>query len=632
VPSAGTWRLAGALALLATLIAPALPVAEGGRVLAHAQLVASSPAAGDVLPASPEEIRLVFSEPLESAVSSLDIDRDDGTQVLTRVGEVDPADQFVLVVPRPRLPDGVYVLTWRSLSAADGHTATGFLTFGIGDVGTIAPSSSGMLHGGTDPVGVIGRWLTYIGLLLALGLAVFHRVVIREGPMPPRLVSALGLGLFISAGATLAVALAGGLEAGAVADYLLGGRNGALQVGRALVAAAGGLVLLLVASRMPASAAGPVAATTGLVGIVLLVAAGHSSAVPGGIALVNQAVHVTGAAVWIGGIVGLLAVVVRPDLVVEGQAPTMRTLVPRFSALALTAIGMVALTGVYASYAQTGVLLDPGTEWGRTLLLKSGFALGAFALGGLNFLDGGRMRAWLAGFRDRITAEVMLAAVVLALTAALAVTPPVDEPTGVAIEPIPDALGEVAPHLTMDVVPGRPGINRIVITTTDALAGATSLEITLDDLAAGTTTRIPLRLQGMAGMQHGDGTTAMTMTTSDGTADWTADALVLPANSRWDATVRILDAGTETELTRQRFAFSMSAGGIDEGRVVSLINPATMIAGLLVIGGGLGLGLGLGGASLPRCEAVASRIALLGGGGAALVLGALIGLGRLTSV
>jgi hypothetical protein len=307
----------------------------------------------------------------------------------------------------------------------------------------------------------------------------------------------------------------------------------------------------------------------------------------------------------------------------------MRTLVPRFSALALVAIGIVALTGVYASYAQTGVLLDPGTEYGRTLLMKAAFAIGAFALGGLNFLDGGRMMAWLGGFRRRITVEVMLAATVLVLTAALAITPPVDEPTGVAIAPIPDAFGNVAPGMQMDVVPGRPGINRIVVTTTDALAMSSTLELALDNLDAGTTTRVPLVLAGMAGMDH-SGTAGLSMTTPDGTIDWTADAVVLPADSQWDTTVRVLAAGTETELSRQRFAFTLSSDGIDEGRVSTLVNPATIIAGMLVIGGALGLGLGIGGASLPRCEAVASRVALLGGGGVALVLGGLIAVTQLT--
>ena len=46
---------------------------------------------------------------------------------------------------------------------------------------------------------------------------------------------------------------------------------------------------------------------------------------------------------------------------------------------------------------------------------------------------------------------------------------------------------------------------------------------------------------------------------------------------------------------------------------------------LVCLGLVLALGLGIGGANLPRCEAVASRVALLGGGSVALILGAAIG-------
>ncbi|MBA2634634.1 MAG: copper resistance protein CopC, partial [Chloroflexi bacterium] len=177
-------RFAGVLALLALLAAPALPGPAGGMVLAHAQLVASSPGAGAIVPKSPAEIRLVFSEPLESQVTSLDIVGINGEPILTRAGEIDASDPYALFVAGPELPDGVYRLDWRTLSAADGHTAEGFFNFGVGDVpGTLAGGPQGMTHSEADAPDVIGRWLTYVGLLLALGMSVFHRLVIRDGPM-----------------------------------------------------------------------------------------------------------------------------------------------------------------------------------------------------------------------------------------------------------------------------------------------------------------------------------------------------------------------------------------------------------------------------------------------------------------
>jgi copper transport protein len=619
------WRLAGAGALLVLLVAPALPGAAGGRVLAHAQLVASSPGSGAIVPEAPEEIRLVFSEPLEAGLSSADVADLNGNVLLERAGTVDPDDPFALVVTGAPLEDGlVYLITWRSLSAADGHAAHGFFFFGVGDVpGTLAGGPGGMVHSGTNPVDVIGRWLTYVGILLALGIAVFHRVVLRQEAMPRAAVQALAALLLLSAAATVVMAGAAGLEAGSVLDYLLSGRNGPLQLARAAVAGIGAAGLLLLAPRW----ASAVAAGTGLAGIVLLVSAGHASALATPVPTIGQVVHVAAAAVWIGGIVSLLVLATRPTRLTNGPVPAMRLLVPRFSALALASIGLVGLTGVYQFYAQTGVLLDTGTEYGRTLLLKSGVAIAALSLGGLNYLDGGRLMGWLGGFRNRITVEVLLATGVLVLTAALAITPPVDQPTGVAIRPIPDAFGEVAPGMNMEVIPGRPGLNRIVVTTTDALATSSTLELGLDDLDAGSTTRVPLVLESMPGMSHGPA--GMEHVTADGTIDWTADAIVLRAGSHWDTSVRILAAAGGHEISRQRFAFTLSNDGIDEGRLATLINPATAVAVMLILGGALGLGLGLGGASLPRCEAAASRLALLGGGAVAVLLGAAIGASQL---
>ncbi|MEP7081498.1 MAG: copper resistance protein CopC [Chloroflexota bacterium] len=622
------WRLAAATALLALLASPAVPWTKT-EVAAHGQLVASSPGAGTIVPESPSELRLVFSEPLEEQFTSLDLVLSDGTVVLSRAGEIDPDDPYALVATDVELGDGVYQLTWRTLSAADGHTAEGFFAFAVGPfIGTLpGPIGGGMIHTETDLPRVIGRWLTYIGLLVALGIAVFHGAVVRSGPMPRTLVRLLAAGLGLSALATVGVAVGGALEAGSVLDYLVGSRNGALQLARAVAAAAGAVALLVVPPRV----SGIVAAAAGLAGIALLVGAGHAAALPGPVAILGQFVHVVAAAVWIGGIVGLLGLLVRPSLLTGTDArPVMRTFVPRFSALAIVSIGLVAMTGVYAAWVQMGALLTIETEYGRTLLLKSGFALGALALGGLNFLDGGRMRGWLEGMRSRLTLEALLVTGVLLLTAALAITPPTEEADGVAIEPVPDAFGEVTPDIGLEILPGRPGVNRVVVLTSEALAaGSPNLELVLDRLDTGASTRVPLVIPGMAGMDHGPGgMPGMYFVNDDGLVEWVADAVVLPAGTDWDTSVLILSPDG-TELTRQRFSFALDEGTIAEGRTGTLLDPAMGVAIVLFIGGALGLGLGLGGMPLPRCEPLASRVTLIAGGGVAALLGAAIGASRL---
>ena len=130
------------------------------------------------------------------------------------------------------------------------------------------------------------------------------------------------------------------------------------------------------------------------------------------------------------------------------------------------------------------------------------------------------------------------------------------------IEPIPDAFGEVAPGMSMQVSPGRPGVNRIVVTTIDAMAGAAALELSLDDLEAGTTTRVPLALEGMTGMDHAGGGMGMRHETDDGTIDWTADALVLPAGSQWDTSVLVLERRRQRARRASASRFALDDEGI----------------------------------------------------------------------
>lgn len=625
--------LPAALAALALLVAPALPGAAGGRVLAHAQLVASSPGAGSSIEAPPDELRLIFSEPLEGQVTSLDLADESGAVLLDRAGDVDPDDPFALVLDGSELAglaDGAYTVTWRTLSAADGHTAEGAFSFGIG-VAAGPVASGGMTHTEASQLDVIGRWLTYLGLLLAFGIAATHRVVIGRRPLPGALARLLGVGLLVAGVATLVVGVANALEAGGgVAEYLAGSRTGTLQLARGVVALLGAGILLAV----PGRSARPVAAASGLVGIGLLVASGHTAALPSPVAMVAQGVHVTGAAIWIGGLTVLLMGLARPALLHDAATvPPMRTLVPRFSALALVSIGLVGLTGIYSAWSQTGVLVDPGTEYGRRLIMKSVVAVGAIGLGALNFVDGGRLRSRLAGMPTRLSIEAGLAAVVLLLTASLATTPPVDEVAGVAIAPVPDAFGATTPGMTLTLSPGRPGVNRAVVTTTDAMAMISGgLELALDRVDTGTTTRVPLALApgamaGHEGMGEGGGEPRG----SDSPVDWIADAVVLPGGSSWDASVLVVAVGGN-ELARQRFSFALSDAGVAEGAIRSVADPVTAVAAVLLIGGAVGLGLGLGGGRLPCCDPAASRLALRVGGLTAVTLGAGIGLDRLLSL
>ncbi len=123
-PAAGTIARRSIRATLAALL---LAVVGAGTTLAHAELVASDPADGEVLDTTPTTIRLAFSENLDPSKSSFRLLGPDGGVIGT--GEATAAKAMSLE-PAP-LSDGTYTIKWTSASADDGDIERGQFTFTV---------------------------------------------------------------------------------------------------------------------------------------------------------------------------------------------------------------------------------------------------------------------------------------------------------------------------------------------------------------------------------------------------------------------------------------------------------------------------------------------------------------------
>ncbi|MEO8246116.1 MAG: copper resistance protein CopC [Chloroflexota bacterium] len=618
-------RGAGPLLLAAALLAGA-----AGAVAAHAQLVASSPTAGEILSSPPEALRLTFSEPLEGSFSSADVVDAEGATLVSRAGAPDPADAYTLVVPLPPLEDGVYSVVWRSLSSADGHPAEGFFSFGVGDV-EIGGSVSGQGRSGadpSDPIGLAGKWLGYVAMLLGLGVPLFVVAVLRDDARPRRRLLA-GLGWLLVAGGLSLLALAVRIplvDGDPLGEYLFGSRGGLLALARSGVLLAGGLATVLLSARPSQGVALSASAATALVAVGLHVAGGHAAAAGTPLPVLVQLVHLAAAAIWLSGVLSLTLLATRADGMVDTPVPALRTLVPRFSALALGAIGLVALTGLYAEWTQIGGLPTTDDPYGRALIIKLVVVATALGVGALNYFDGGRNLRRFGGLRPRLLTEAGLALGVLAATALLSTTPP-GVTRGIALQARPSASGEVLPFISLSIAPGRPGVNQLAVDISGDI-GDLPLDLVLSNTETGNESRISLAgaRPGTVPVDH----TAHTApaTPSSGLTRYVAGALAMQPETHWDASV-VIGTGSGGDLYRQRFTFAIGENGLVDGAAGSLADGALVAGLLLLVGGLLALGLGLGGMVLPRAEAAASRVALLGGGAAAAVTGLAIGVGRL---
>jgi len=113
---------------------------------------------------------------------------------------------------------------------------------------------------------------------------------------------------------------------------------------------------------------------------------GHARAIFAGswLGVLNGAVHVTAAGLWLGTLAVLASVAWSGDL--EGRGSRVTRIIGAFSVLALTGASLVGLSGVLSGWQTVGSFTAlTGSDYGRVLLLKLGCLAGVAALGAFNW-------------------------------------------------------------------------------------------------------------------------------------------------------------------------------------------------------------------------------------------------------
>jgi copper transport protein len=467
-------RAAAVLGLAAALALPA-------TVLGHALPQSSTPGPGAQLSSPPSQVTITFGERPDPRLSTIKVLDTTGSGVTSEPTATVPGNALQLSVAlKADLPDGVYTVAWRSVSAVDGHLATGSFAFGIG----VAPpagsagseSAATTTSAGPSPWAILGRWLLYLGLVGLLGLAVFGAIVAHGSAASVQRV--LPLAWFLAALGTALVIGVQLTDAGVDLGHLFDTSFGPGIVARLapLVVAAGAIGLLQ--ARRLAARPGLVLVGLGAAGAMLAdVALSHAAA--GGTPALDipvQAIHVLAVGLWLGGLLGLL--------VSLRSAPDESTarLAKRFSRLATLGIATVALTGLLRAISEIGTIDRLGsTDFGRLVIAKTAL-LGVLAsLGAVNHFRhvpaAGRA---LRGLRRIGSAELLVGGTVVLLSASLVNLAPPSETGGGAAAPslTPSPLIVAGSDfgtslkVRLDVSPGMAGFNTFTATVTDFDTGA----------------------------------------------------------------------------------------------------------------------------------------------------------------
>ena len=168
-------RLLLVFAILLFCLGTAVPVS------AHAMLVRSVPDANAALASSPPRVELYFSETVALAVSNVKVLNASGKQVDQADQQLDPLNAAHLLVSLPPLPQGVYLVVWRAISATDGHQTTGSFPFSIGNVlpgAMTALGSQAAVPAASDPLAaVLAKGFLYLAVATLLGGSLFTFLV-----------------------------------------------------------------------------------------------------------------------------------------------------------------------------------------------------------------------------------------------------------------------------------------------------------------------------------------------------------------------------------------------------------------------------------------------------------------------
>ena len=471
-------QLVAALAILVGVLALGTTAAS-----AHATLESSSPADGQSVLTSPSEIRITFSEAVTTISGGLSVLDADGKTV--DVGNTEVVGGRTLVAPiSETLSDGTYVATYRVLSA-DGHPVSGSILFGVGNGAldrSAQPSSTGDRL--WEIIGGISRFIMYLAALVAAGVAFFLAFIHDRAEDRWRIVPFVRIGSILALLSAIGIvmsqaALLTGKGAGAVTDSTVLRDVLNQNLGWSLALLMIGLAAVHLSTDIPKKVVSQSLAVYGGLAVTVSFAVwGHATELsPTAISLAADAIHATAAALWLGGLVGLVMVLsVRTPETVRATAG----IIGRFSRMAFWSVIALTLAGLTLTITGSGASLNSilTTTWGQLVLAKIGLTLIVVLIAAWNRRtlvpsltspteNTGELAVRWATLLRTIRAEAVLLVAVVALTAIVVNVPPARTAVVAKADRVDITQRVDTGNVQLSVDPAIVGPNTVAVRYTD---------------------------------------------------------------------------------------------------------------------------------------------------------------------
>ena len=392
------------IGIILALFASSVPAS-----FAHPVYVRSTPQAFQSVPASPSEVSIFFTEPIELKYSKISVLSPDGSEVSKNDPHNVGGDTASLGVSlQPGLPDGTYTVSTKVLSAVDGHSVDNAFTFGVG-LGTKL-SSSGPEEQSTQNLvsipevvsrypGLIGQVMIVGGAFATLWLwkpiarvrwlsdAITEKKIAIDRTMLKFVI--LGVILVLASGVAMIVVQANSIG-GSIQDAVAT-KFGNVWLSRMLQSGILAVIAFTIYRKVVRKNTSPQRSemlAILILGFAILVTSSliaHAAATSQISAIVLDFFHDSAAAIWIGGLM-LLGFVAAPRILEiadeKVKATAISLLIPRFSIIVVVILGIVAITGPLLLYSiENDLSLTIASNYGKFLIIKLSLAGVMLAMG-----------------------------------------------------------------------------------------------------------------------------------------------------------------------------------------------------------------------------------------------------------
>jgi copper transport protein len=387
---------------------------------AHAFTIKSDPSPSQSLPSSPSKVDVFFSEPVDLRYSSVKVLDASGKQVDNKDPRNINGDPASLSVTLPSgLKDGVYTVSTKVLSATDGHVVDNAFVFGTGQAAVPLQQSSNTPSGSQSQLYIpnaIARFPAYVGQVLVVGAAFATLWLWRpiskiswlkdtlasvRNRIDRSLITLMVIGSVILVVSDFGIIYVQAKDLGTGIGEAIGTKFGSVWVMRTiesfiLLAVSLEIYFRRVWRKKPGLITPPSKGEiTSLFAIGLTILAtttliGHGATSGQLLPIAIDFVHNLAASLWIGGII-YLALIVAPKLrqattLEENvKASALSILIPRFSTIPVTILGVIVITGPFLLYfIESNLDLTLASLYGKWLIIKLSLAAIMIAIGGYN--------------------------------------------------------------------------------------------------------------------------------------------------------------------------------------------------------------------------------------------------------